>query len=103
MPEYNPYQLSIVPRTSVEDQFASMFTEQFNTSLITSARELAPGGILPSSEVALDYRKDLGLRDREILQEYEKSLVQKGVPIAPAAIPTWIKVAIALLIASRLA
>lgn len=84
MPEFQPYQLSLVPRTTVEDPFASMFTEQFGTSIVTTARELSPGGILPSSEVALELRRNLGLRDRATLQEFEQSLVKGGVPIAPA-------------------
>jgi hypothetical protein len=86
VPDFQPYQLSLVPRTTVEDQFASIFTQQFGTSVSTTARELSPGAILPTSDVALDLRRQLGLRDRETLQEFEKALVAEGVPIAPRRI-----------------
>jgi hypothetical protein len=94
--EFQPYQLSLVPRSAVEDQFAKQFTDQFATSVVTTARELAPGGILPSSEVALDLRKNLGLRDRESLSEFEAELIGKGTPIAPRKMGPLAMAAIAL-------
>jgi len=83
VPDFKPYQLTAVPRLPVESSFAAQFMQQMGTSLVTTVRELAPRGILPSDETALDLRKVLGLRDREQLQEFEKALVTRGTPIAP--------------------
>lgn len=102
MPDYQLQEVSVVPRLPVADPFADQFAAQFGTTVSTTARELRPGAILPTSEVSLDFRKDVGLRDRGVLNEFEASLVQKGTPIAPKPMSMAMKVIIALLLVKAL-
>ena len=66
LPGGSAFDLTKIPGTSVEDQFAAIFNQQLFTPVPTTARETAAPG---SFEISLDYRRDLNLRDRTALQE----------------------------------